>query len=78
MPEAHFCISYTTIEYGYKCLSSSQVDILRAGVAVFVTHGGQNSFMEALAQATPLVMCPTAGDQFDNARQVNNRTLIFR
>ena len=44
------------------------VDILRAGVAAFLTHGGQNSFMEALSQETPLLVCPTAGDQFDNAR----------
>ena len=47
---------------------SPQVDLLKAGVAVFLTHGGQNSFMESLMNATPMVVCPTAGDQFDNAR----------
>jgi len=28
-----------------------QVDILKAGVDLFLTHGGQNSFMEALSNA---------------------------
>lgn len=46
-----------------------QVDILKAGAAAFLTHGGQNSFMEALSQATPVLVCPTAGDQFDNAKK---------
>lgn len=46
-----------------------QVDILKAGVDVFLTHGGQNSFMEALANAVPLVVCPGFGDQQVNARK---------
>jgi len=46
-----------------------QVDILKAGVSVFVTHGGQNSFTEALASAVPLVVCPGFGDQPVNARK---------
>jgi len=46
-----------------------QVDILRAGVAAFLTHGGQNSFMEGLVTAAPLVVCPGFGDQPVNARK---------
>merc|ERR1712066_659512 len=44
-----------------------QVDILKAGVHVFLTHGGQNSFTEALANGVPLVVCPGFGDQPVNA-----------
>mmetsp|Transcript_20083 Transcript_20083/g.60123 ORF Transcript_20083/g.60123 Transcript_20083/m.60123 type:complete len:529 (-) Transcript_20083:254-1840(-) len=44
----------------------AQVDVLRAGVDVFLTHGGQNSMMEALSQGTPLVVCPGTGDQITN------------
>jgi len=46
-----------------------QVDVLRAGVDVFLTHGGQNSFTEALANAVPMVVCPGFGDQAVNARK---------
>lgn len=46
-----------------------QVDVLKAGVDVFLTHGGQNSFTEALAAATPLVVCPGFGDQPLNAQK---------
>jgi len=46
-----------------------QVDILKAGVDLFLTHGGQNSFTEALSHATPLVVCPGFGDQPVNARK---------
>ncbi|CAK0862762.1 unnamed protein product, partial [Prorocentrum cordatum] len=44
-----------------------QVDVLRAGVDLFLTHGGQNSFTEALAHGTPVVVCPGFGDQVVNA-----------
>mmetsp|Transcript_86567 Transcript_86567/g.225879 ORF Transcript_86567/g.225879 Transcript_86567/m.225879 type:complete len:524 (-) Transcript_86567:463-2034(-) len=44
-----------------------QVDVLRAGVDLFLTHGGQNSFTEALAHGTPVVVCPGFGDQIVNA-----------
>jgi len=44
-----------------------QVDILRVGVDVFLTHGGQNSFSEGLANGAPLVVCPGFGDQVENA-----------
>jgi len=46
-----------------------QVDILRIGVTTFLTHGGQNSFMEALSTGTPMVMCPFDMDQPINARK---------
>ena len=37
-----------------------QVDLLRLGVDVFLTHGGQNSFMEALSTGVPMVVpCQT-------------------
>lgn len=46
-----------------------QVDILKAGVDLFLTHGGQNSFMESLTLGTPVVVCPGFGDQPVNARK---------
>jgi hypothetical protein len=46
-----------------------QVDVLKAGVDLFLMHGGQNSFMEALASATPVVVCPGFGDQVVNAQK---------
>merc|ERR1719277_1777681 len=49
--------------------SVPQADVLSAGVDVFLTHGGQNSFMEALSNATPLVVCPGDFDQPINARK---------
>merc|ERR1711862_811585 len=45
-----------------------QVDFLRRALPLlFVTNGGQNSFMEALSIGTPLVVCPGFGDQVTNA-----------
>jgi len=49
-----------------------QVDVLQAGVDVFLTHGGQNSFMESLAAGTPVLVCPGFGDQFANADKAVN------
>merc|ERR1719384_484820 len=46
-----------------------QVDLLKAGVDLFLTHGGQNSFTEALATGTPLVVCPGFADQPANAQK---------
>eukprot|EP00933_Yihiella_yeosuensis_P079770 TRINITY_DN93186_c0_g1_i1.p1 TRINITY_DN93186_c0_g1~~TRINITY_DN93186_c0_g1_i1.p1 ORF type:complete len:536 (+),score=120.71 TRINITY_DN93186_c0_g1_i1:68-1675(+) len=46
-----------------------QVELLRAGVDLFLTHGGQNSFTEALANGVPLVVCPGFGDQEVNAQK---------
>jgi len=52
------------------CVQSfAQVELLRSGVDVFVTHGGQNSFTEALACSTPVVVCPGFGDQEVNAKK---------
>mmetsp|Transcript_126955 Transcript_126955/g.179119 ORF Transcript_126955/g.179119 Transcript_126955/m.179119 type:complete len:515 (-) Transcript_126955:227-1771(-) len=44
-----------------------QVDLLRLGVDIFLTHGGQNSFTEALSMGVPLVVCPGFADQPVNA-----------
>jgi UDP:flavonoid glycosyltransferase YjiC (YdhE family) len=46
-----------------------QVDVLRAGVDLFLTHGGQNSFTESLANGTPVVVCLGFGDQPVNGRK---------
>merc|ERR1712190_408800 len=46
-----------------------QVDLLKAGVDLFLTHGGQNSFTESLAEGVPVVVCPGFGDQPVNARK---------
>lgn len=44
-----------------------QVDLLSAGVDLFLTHGGQNSFTESLGFGVPVVVCPGFGDQAVNA-----------
>lgn len=50
-----------------------QVELLRAAKpALFVSNGGQNSFMEAMSVGTPLVICPGFGDQVSNAAKVHN------
>ena len=46
-----------------------QVDILKEGVDVFLTHGGQNSFTESMANGVPVVVCPGFGDQPVNAKK---------
>eukprot|EP00933_Yihiella_yeosuensis_P080524 TRINITY_DN9396_c0_g1_i2.p1 TRINITY_DN9396_c0_g1~~TRINITY_DN9396_c0_g1_i2.p1 ORF type:complete len:560 (-),score=108.75 TRINITY_DN9396_c0_g1_i2:518-2134(-) len=46
-----------------------QVELLEAGVDLFLTHAGQNSFMEALANGVPLVVCPGFADQPTNAQK---------
>jgi len=46
-----------------------QVDLLKTGVDLFLTHGGQNSFTEALSNKVPLVVCPGFGDQIVNAQK---------
>merc|ERR1711972_447859 len=40
-----------------------------AGVDIFLTHGGQNSFTESLAAGTPVLVCPGFGDQPLNAQK---------
>lgn len=62
-----------TVPPNALCAASlPQVDILKAGVDVFLTHGGQNSFMEALANGVPIVVCPGFGDQVVNARRADD------
>lgn len=56
------------------CLRTApQVALLRAAKpALFVSNGGQNSFIEAMSVGTPLVICPGFGDQITNAAKVHN------
>lgn len=35
-------------------------------VRLFITHGGQNSLMQAVYHAVPVLAIPLFGDQFDN------------
>jgi len=49
--------------------SFQQVDLLHAGADLFLTHGGQNSFTEAMSFGTPVVVCPGFGDQVVNAQK---------
>ncbi|MFV2119669.1 glycosyltransferase [Streptomyces sp. Act-28] len=44
--------------------------LLLESVDLFLTHGGFNSVRESLRTATPMVVLPQFGDQFDNARRV--------
>lgn len=37
---------------------------------VIVCHGGHGTIMRALTSATPVVVCPASGDQFENAARV--------
>jgi len=46
-----------------------QVDLLKIGIDAFVSHGGQNSFMESMSHGTPVVVCPGFGDQVANAQK---------
>lgn len=52
-----------------------QVDLLRLGLDVFLTHGGQNSFMEALSTGIPMVLCPGFGDQPVNGAKAESMKL---
>jgi len=49
-----------------------QVDLMRLGVDVFVHHGGQNSFMEALSFGIPMVVCPGWSDQLINGAKAES------
>ena len=46
-----------------------QVDLLRMGVDLFLSHFGQNSFMESLSLGVPMVGCPGFVDQPANAKK---------
>jgi len=51
------------------CPSMPQVDIFSKGIDLFITHGGQNSFVESTTLQTPMLVVPTVGDQIDNAEK---------
>lgn len=48
---------------------------MRLGLDVFLTHGGQNSFMEALSTGIPMVLCPGFGDQPVNGAKAESMKL---
>mmetsp|Transcript_32767 Transcript_32767/g.92963 ORF Transcript_32767/g.92963 Transcript_32767/m.92963 type:complete len:550 (+) Transcript_32767:194-1843(+) len=52
--------------------SVPQVQLLNEGVDLFLTHGGQNSFMEAMSCGTPIVVCPGFADQPMNAAKAES------
>merc|ERR1712187_853093 len=53
-------------EWVYAASFIKQLDVLQQA-DVFITHGGQNSFLESLTQGVPVVVTPSAGDQVTNA-----------
>eukprot|EP00435_Cladocopium_sp_Y103_P020692 s2585_g5.t1 len=55
-----------------------QVDLLRCGVDVFLTHFGQNSFMESLSVGIPMVGCPGCVDQPANAQKAQAMGLALQ
>ncbi|CAE7649312.1 yojK, partial [Symbiodinium pilosum] len=56
--------------------SLPQVELLRrARPVLFVTHGGQNSFMESLTVGTPMLVCPGFGDQLATAAKAEQMGL---
>jgi len=56
------------------CASSMpQVDILSKGIDLFVTHGGQNSYVESITLQVPMLVVPTVGDQIINASEAEKK-----
>jgi MGT family glycosyltransferase len=51
-----------------------QVDLLRRA-AIFVTHAGVNSVMEAMSLGVPLIACPQYGDQFGMGARIAHHRL---
>eukprot|EP00928_Gymnodinium_smaydae_P014660 TRINITY_DN15399_c0_g1_i3.p1 TRINITY_DN15399_c0_g1~~TRINITY_DN15399_c0_g1_i3.p1 ORF type:complete len:486 (-),score=44.54 TRINITY_DN15399_c0_g1_i3:48-1505(-) len=49
-----------------KTLPQAEI-LLLAKPALFITNGGQNSFIEAMSVGTPVLVCPGFGDQQSNA-----------
>ncbi|GAB2874566.1 glycosyltransferase [Streptomyces mayteni] len=49
--------------------------LLLESVDLFLTHGGFNSIRESLRTATPMVVLPQFGDQYPNARRVEQLDL---
>jgi len=47
-----------------------QLKILESSADIFITHGGQNSLMEALYYEKPCIVIPFFGDQPENAMQM--------
>ncbi len=42
---------------------------------LFVTHGGQNSLLQAVYHAVPVLAIPLFGDQFDNVVRAETKGL---
>lgn len=42
---------------------------------LFITHGGQNSLLQAVYHAVPVLAIPLFGDQFDNAVRAETKGL---
>lgn len=71
----------------YYATTSNRVNLFKyapqkeilAEAALFITHGGMNSVMEAIIAQTPMIVIPLANDELINGRMVvqNNYGLIY-
>lgn len=61
--------------YGEDFLPQLQIVPL---VDLVITHGGNNTVTETLAQGKPLIVMPLFADQFDNAQRVQEKNLGIR
>lgn len=66
-PNLQYCHFYTDSKCFFVCLFFLKPWTSGHPMArLFITHGGQNSLMQAVYHAVPVLAIPLFGDQFDN------------